>query len=863
MDRLLESITYEINISPLVKAIRTNSAVIYVGAGASIPSGLPSWRKLLEECLWRAEEKFPSPTKWLLTDKFLQDGDFLMCAELLQKALGPQLAEYIREIYGNNTSPSLIHREISRIPFSLGVTTNHDKLLESCYSSNTDVFTWKNPEDIFRTVKQNKFAVIKIHGDLSFNDSIVLTRTQYRNLIHKNKAFNDSLSILLSLKTFLFVGSSLRDHDLLRLMDNARLTFGESFGPHYAILFEDEVDNLFIQYLKEEYNIHVIQCKKPANTQDTDWRTASVCSYLKDLSGKVSSNFIKNEKLMELDSPTFNLREMVNSVIWDVAVKTGSERGVVALVQDINLQGLYIASNIIRKNFQESPDQNEANDIDSSSSLKMSKPFVSPTSLLGNLFLKGGNEERYIYVKDLNEEKRDSVFSSRKIDNKNSSYSKTKSVLACQILADGQKVGVISLGANSIDAYTKDHLNAIRIAALYIGAIYTEYRHRTLSSRGIEPYLSEMTAFQELMDMSRQLRPLNVSYLIYEVDYENGIIMAKHDSSIVVIDKPDQEFGYRFKEQSLATKVLSGRREISIGDAQEDINSENPILSQKGVSYFNIRGPVYGVPIRVDGHISTVLIAWSRDENKKLLDLKDRISRLAHLIANAPDPNHELKSLESRISYQFFNELNNNLKKIDSNKNWDNSLSNEEFRWGLIREIMKTLTHKSCGLARVRLWEYIDSDSPHFKCLYSFTITEATMHGNDQENAYRGIEVEGSDIYINHTIKRAEKNPFALIQHRSMFNQIDKYFEVLDKNPDGTWIICPIIKRKILLGKISVDNHYPNEVSSSHGNQVLEKRVSENVQNFQRCCVELAADLLVNILRYHRILRIRSDKSMQ
>ena len=861
MHTLLNNVEIDFDLSILVNAICTNASVVYVGAGASIPVGLPSWHKFLKECLERAESANPSKEKWILLNSLLKQGDFLTCAELLQKEIGPSLESYVWDTFGEADMPSPIHHAIARIPFSLAITSNYDRLLESSYSSSPNVWTWRNPEAIFRSFKQGRFAVIKVHGNVGDGQSLVLTKTQYRDLmdLNKNRTFNDSLTILLSSKTFLFVGSSLRDHDLLRLMDDAKLTFGNSFGPHFAILFEGEADQLFIQYLRDEYNIFVILCKKPS-IDLIDWRTESVCSFLKVLSGKVSKYSSKIDQLIALDSPKFSLNEMVDAIISDVVTRTGSERGIVAFVEDKNKQGLILKTEITKKTCHSS-DSIYVTETDTNFDGMEFKTLLSHNSLLGYFFLVGGNREKYLYNPDINDKEyypKNSLLNA--LDYK-SNHSETKSILVALIHSDGQKVGLVALESFEKDAYTKYHLKALKNSSILLGAAYTEYVHRKLSSKGIDPFLNDMGTFQKLMDLSRQLKPLSLSYLLYEIDYEKGIVIAKFDPDTVVVKDSTKDFLYYFHENTLITKVLSEKEERFIQDVNFDLEQPFPILSKKGVDWFQIKGAVFGVPIRVEGHTSSVLIAWSRDYNsrkgRQMKELSIRISRLAHLIANAPDRFISTTKIKNLKAYKFLNQLNKKLKKIDHGKNWDlEEIYNKKFRIGLIRTIMKSLTHPSCGIARVRLWEFIkgDNEKPKFKCIYSYTTEAAKVKGKQLENAYEGIETPASDTYCSYTISRSKENPAALIQHKSMFGEVDSNSEDLDKDPDGTWTVCPIIRRNDILGFISADNHFPS--NGTKGTMTFkEKPISENQSSFQRHCIELVADILVNVLRHHRILK--------
>ncbi len=849
MHQLLENVEIKFDLSPLIKAINSNSAVVYVGAGASIPAGLPGWRDFLEECIDRSWGSKEGGLKWDLPRNLLKEGEYLTCAELLQMEIGQSLEQYIWDIYGHASSPSEIHKAIARVPFSLALTTNYDRLLESSYPFTPNVWTWRDPQAVFSALKNNRFAILKIHGDVGNGPSLVLTRTQYRDFTHLNKSLNDCLTTLLSLKTFLFVGSSLRDQNILSLMDDARLTHQEAFGPHYAILNTDKIDQTYTRFLKEAYNINVIGYSKPENPTG-DWRTKAVCSFLKVLSGKTAGSNKKEEQVLALDSPTFNLREMARSVITDIVKLTGSDRGQIAFVEDINHHGLSKIVEVNRFDIKAAQDSSIRREDKSASTSK--NTLILPDSLLGSLFLTGTPENGHVYISDVeNMEVKMGQIDAETFKYHQQVHSNVKSILACQIRADGQRVGVLSIESFSTDAFTPDHLEALKKASIYAGAAFTECRHRKLSSQGIEPFFDKMHMFQELMDLSRQLYPLNLSYLLYKIDYSKGTAIPYYDRKKLGIDPDKRPFQYNFGEESLVTSIIRSREERFIRDVTKDLNSETSLVAKRGVDFFKISGPLYGVPIRVNGHTSSILVVWSRDANVKLIGLKDRISRLAHLIANAPDRDLEGEIIK-RISFKFLKNFNENLEKIDGNLNWSMSqLKDPSFRTDLIQAMFKSLTENPCGIARIRLWQQKEAvSSPEaFECIYSYTKKKATVVGKSRINAYVGASTDISDPYCRYTVARAGRNPYALRQHPSMFGQQDKNARELDKDPEGSWIVCPIYRGGRLLGFISADNHYPAPDSDNTSKRkFIEIRPSERLQVFQRLAIDLVADLIVGVL---------------
>ena len=71
-----------IDVSPLVNAIAGNNAVAFVGAGASMSAGLPSWYDFLIRCLKRAKGSSVDHSRWSFADHLLEKGDYLTAAEL-------------------------------------------------------------------------------------------------------------------------------------------------------------------------------------------------------------------------------------------------------------------------------------------------------------------------------------------------------------------------------------------------------------------------------------------------------------------------------------------------------------------------------------------------------------------------------------------------------------------------------------------------------------------------------------------------------------------------------------------------------------------------------------------------------------
>ncbi len=333
------------DVQSLITALANNKAVGFIGAGPSIDAGLPSWDRLLAHCLDHASTDLPFDSKsWEKAKKLLASGDYLTVAELLQRGLGSRLDGILMNVFGNAVTPSPIHRAIARMPFSMVLTTNYDRLIENAFATSQLVCTWREPEAVFSAIKNFHYAIVKTHGDVGKRSTTVLTKTQYRDLMHLNHQFNLCIRMLLTLRTFLFVGTSLRDPDLFHIIDEARLMHGEDFGPHYAIMFEDEVDKSYSDFLKETYSIHTIYCM-PSKREGfgPNEKSTLLTNLLTMLAGK--ANLERHARMAgpALDDPKFCTLAACETLLAKAVEFSGSVRGDIGLISD----GLHHSPSIV------------------------------------------------------------------------------------------------------------------------------------------------------------------------------------------------------------------------------------------------------------------------------------------------------------------------------------------------------------------------------------------------------------------------------------------------------------------------------------------------------------------------------------
>ncbi|GAA2110235.1 SIR2 family protein [Microlunatus panaciterrae] len=197
--------------SRLGRAAREGSLALFVGAGTSVPAGLPDWKALIAQLANVAQ----------LDEAVLQHFKKLSPldqAQLLHQKLGDELASRVVEIINCSHTgvPALAHTLLAGLDCQCAVTTNYDRLYEeAALNGQTERVTAVLPSTV---PSGDQRWLLKMHGSLDRPESIVLTRGQFAGF---DSAYGPSGAVLQSLlltKHLLVVGTSMTDDNVLRLI---------------------------------------------------------------------------------------------------------------------------------------------------------------------------------------------------------------------------------------------------------------------------------------------------------------------------------------------------------------------------------------------------------------------------------------------------------------------------------------------------------------------------------------------------------------------------------------------------------------------------------------------------------------------
>src|SRR3954470_12341971 len=223
-------------IEALVDAIEKRRAILFVGAGASMSVGLPSWDRLIDHLL---EE--------LGMDRSAiegMNGGYQMLAEFyrLKKGNITPLRSWLDrnwEVSSERVSRSPLHRLIVDLKFPIIYTTNYDRNLEVAFEIHRQPYAKiANAKDIAEAA-DGVTQIVKYHGDFDDDTSLVLTETDFLDRL----SFDSPLDIKFRSdalgRTILFIGYSMSD-------PNIRLLLHRIWGTWKSSGYENDRPQSFI-----------------------------------------------------------------------------------------------------------------------------------------------------------------------------------------------------------------------------------------------------------------------------------------------------------------------------------------------------------------------------------------------------------------------------------------------------------------------------------------------------------------------------------------------------------------------------------------------------------------------------------------
>lgn len=231
------------NLLNIQRASRENRLVIFVGAGVSMNSSVPSWNQLINRM--KAE----------LPNEFSEETDALKIAQIYKDSRGhKEYMDKVKEILlYNKAVPNPLHKSILALNPCHIITTNYDDLIEQELSKEfLQYHIIREDKDIPQMTNSN--TLVKMHGDY-VTDNIVLTEDDYYNYKENFPLTRAFVQSLFASKLILFVGFSFADLNLKFILNELKNILSDKMQRPYLLSCDEPSYATKLYFVKKGVNI--------------------------------------------------------------------------------------------------------------------------------------------------------------------------------------------------------------------------------------------------------------------------------------------------------------------------------------------------------------------------------------------------------------------------------------------------------------------------------------------------------------------------------------------------------------------------------------------------------------------------------
>lgn len=283
----------------LFELIRNEEVVLWIGAGFSRYAGYPDSGKLAQiifDDLTNEEKMLTADTKSLLE---IAD-DYVTIKESRDSLIKLLQNSFISYLPLSTTD----HDILSKIPhIKTIITTNYDTLIESSYGRNCVIIVEDNHVP---SIRRGLTTIIKIHGDFSAQDKMVITKGDYRNFHTKDldTPLWNLVKERISTKSIAFLGYGFEDPNIIAIFDKILKLTAENkkdiffIAPKITKLKEKELSLKKIIHVKMSGSEFVRELMENINKNIT-------VDFAKNLTSMDTvSEYLKSENLYGIYKPT-------------------------------------------------------------------------------------------------------------------------------------------------------------------------------------------------------------------------------------------------------------------------------------------------------------------------------------------------------------------------------------------------------------------------------------------------------------------------------------------------------------------------------------------------------------------------------
>lgn len=229
---------------------KNNKLSVFVGAGVSMLSGLPSWSDLIKLMLKEMPDLKYNENK-------LSSDDYLKIAQMYFNTFGEEkYKEKVKESFKEDRTPNKIHDLIFALHPNHILTTNYDNLLEQEAVKVGRNFSVINADNVVSSAPSSSY-IIKVHGDFS-SSNFVLKEQDYLDYEQNYKLIDKLVKTIFSTNLVIFIGYSLQDYNIKLILNWVKNVQADSFIKPIFIHIDDSLSELELDY-QDKRGLRVLQ----------------------------------------------------------------------------------------------------------------------------------------------------------------------------------------------------------------------------------------------------------------------------------------------------------------------------------------------------------------------------------------------------------------------------------------------------------------------------------------------------------------------------------------------------------------------------------------------------------------------------
>lgn len=236
-------------VEKVATAINDNEIALFVAAGLSASTGLPSWKELLTPC---ANE---------LGIEIKNDSDLYMIAQYYENEYGKtELVHKFEKAITRLSNSSNYLDSILNLGFREIWTTNYDTTIEDTLKNRNTI-----PKVIHNDMDLNSFTdggvhIFKMNGDITNPHNMIISKSDLEQYSITRQLMLTFFKRELVSKSFIFLGYSFTDSLVLDALSLIKSCLSDSCNIHYTIIKNEHSQyfDYFIQDLWKRYNIKAL-----------------------------------------------------------------------------------------------------------------------------------------------------------------------------------------------------------------------------------------------------------------------------------------------------------------------------------------------------------------------------------------------------------------------------------------------------------------------------------------------------------------------------------------------------------------------------------------------------------------------------